>query len=80
MIENPKEISIKESLSRTKYAVGLATTVLSEAYFEGRTVVIDDISSKEKFDNLERRNFICLRRPHFLLSELMAEIDKEKTE
>ena len=78
MLENPKDVSIEESLGRTKYVVGLATTVLSEAYFEGRTVVIDDISSKEKFDNLERRNFICLRRPHFLLSDLLAETDKGK--
>ena len=70
MIENPKETSIEKSLGETEYVVGLATTVLAEGYFEGRKVVIDDISSPEKYKNLAKRRFVCLSRPHILLSEL----------
>lgn len=81
MIEDVKGVSIEESLGRTEYVVGLATTVLAEAYYEGRTVVIDDMSSKEKFDNLEKRRFICLKRPHILLSDLVKEAScKEEIE
>lgn len=78
MIEEATEVSIEESLGRTHYVVGLATTVLAEAYFEGRTVVIDDLSSKEKFNNLKKRRFICLNRPHILLSDLVRKATCEE--
>ncbi len=71
MIEYPREVSMEESLGRTKYVVGLHTTVLSEAQVEGRTAVIDDISDPEQFMNLEKRKFVVLRKEHKLLSEIV---------
>jgi len=73
-IEDNKSISIEESLKNTKYVVGLATTVLAEGYFEGKEIVVDDITSPEKYANLSKRNFIVLKRPHILLSELIESI------
>lgn len=74
MIEQPKDISIEESLRDTKYVVGLATTVLAEGYYEGKEIVVDDISSPDKFMNLEKRHFIVLKRPHILFSELLESL------
>lgn len=77
MIEDPKKVSIEESLRATKYVVGLATTVLEEGYYEGREIVIDDIGAREKFENLTKRRYVTLNKPHRLLSELVeAEMDK----
>ena len=73
VIENPSEVSIESSLGRTKYVIGLATTVLSEAYVEGKTIVIDDLSDPDKFNNLSERKFLPLQRPHILFSEFYEE-------
>ena len=73
-IEDYKTVSIEDSLSNTKYVVGLATTVLAEGYYEGKEIVVDDITSPEKYANLSKRNFIVLKRPHVLFSELIESI------
>ena len=71
MIEDPHTVSMEESLARTRYVVGLHTTVLSEAQVEGRTAVIDDIGDPEQFKNLKKRKFVVLEREHRLLSEII---------
>ena len=71
MIEEPREVTMEESLGRTTYAAGLHTTVLAEAQIEGRTAVIDDLSDPPQFVNLEKRKFVVLKRPHKLLSEIL---------
>lgn len=53
LIENPKEITIQESVSNTEYAVGSYTTVLSQAYFSGKKVVLDDITYLDEFIKLK---------------------------
>lgn len=70
-IEDPKRVSIEKSLSDTRYVVGLATTVLAEGFYEGKEIVVDDMTSPAKYANLEKRNFVVLKRPHILLSELL---------
>ncbi len=77
-IEDPRQVSIEQSLSSTRYVVGLATTVLAEGYYEGKEIVVDDITSLQKYANLEKRHFLVLKRPHLLLSNLLKD-DEEKT-
>lgn len=76
-IEDSQNCSLSDSITQSLYIIGLNTTVLSEAYFSGKKVVIDDISNVEKFLLLEDRNCISIKRPHILLSELKDEIYKE---
>ena len=70
-IENSKEVSMKDSLASTQYAVGLNTTVLSEAYIEGRKVVIDDISDPGHFEDSKNRGAAAFAREHILFSNLI---------
>ena len=70
-IEDNKNISLEESLGRTKYAVGMQTTVLFEALTEGRKIVIDDVSDPNHFRNLQDRWYRLLKSDHILLSELI---------
>ncbi len=71
MIENPAEVTLEQSLGRTRYAVGLHSTVLREAQIEGREAVIDDLSDPPQYENLYNRKFVVLRGEHKLLSEIL---------
>lgn len=76
-IENPKNCEIAESITNSLYTVGLNTTVLSEAFFSGKKVVIDDVSNIEKYRSLDERGYVMIKRPHILLSELEKELYKK---
>lgn len=76
-IENPSTVTMKDSLASTEYVIGLQSTVLSEAYVEGRKIVLDDISDSELYALLQSQQFIMFEKEHIILSELSTLI-KEK--
>ncbi|MDT2761849.1 hypothetical protein [Aerococcus urinaeequi] len=71
VIENPLDVSIIESLSRTKYVASLYSTVLFQAYLAGKQIIINDISNNDKFVKLKELKYIMLEKPHMRLSELI---------
>jgi len=73
-MENTSEYSLEKSIEDSLYIVGLNTTVLSQAYFSGKNVVIDDVSKPEEYRELGNKGYIMLNRPHRLLSDLAADI------
>ena len=75
-IEEPSIWDLKESITKSLFIVGLTTTVLSEAYFSGKKVVMDDVSNSDKFIVLAERGYVMMNRPHILLSKLTEEINK----
>lgn len=79
-IENPIECGIAESITSSLYIIGLNTTVLSEAFFSGKKIVMDDVSNTEKFNSLDERGYVMIKRPHILLSELERELYKKYDE
>lgn len=70
-IELPSSCSVEESLHNSSYAAGIVSTVLSEAYYHKKTVVIDDITDQPQYENLSMRDSILLKRKHTLLSDLL---------
>ena len=72
-IENPKATLMEESLANTLYAAGLATTVLSEAFIEGREIVIDNVSNPNLYNNLSARKYAVLSLKHHLLSDFLED-------
>lgn len=70
-IEDPKEISIEESLENSYLTIALASTVLSQAYHSGKKIVIDDISNPEKYRQLRERGYILIDKADYILSELI---------
>ncbi len=70
-IEDSGKISLKDSLENTQYVIGLNTTVLLEAYVEGKKIVIDDVSDKKHFMDAKRRGAVAFRKEYRLLSELL---------
>lgn len=57
-IEDPFEIDIKESVSNMRFAVGSYTTVLLQAHFAGKRVLLDDITYKDRYEQLQDFGYI----------------------
>lgn len=68
-IELPQEVGIMESISNLEFAVGSYTTVLSQAFFSGKKVVLDDVTFKEQYDKLRNMRYILAEKKCVLLSE-----------
>lgn len=69
--EDVSHISLEQSLGNTRYALGTSSTVLTEAYVEGRKVVIDDMSHQNHLEQLQKMDAPALKRPHELLSNFL---------
>lgn len=69
-------LSIEESIMGTKYVVSLYSTVLNQALHNQISIVIDDMTEPEKFRKLRELEFICLNKPHTLLSETLRSNDE----
>lgn len=78
VIENPNEISIQDSLSRTKIVVSLYSTVLLQAYFSGMKYLIDDLSDKEKFIKLKELDYYLIDDEKTLSKYLFLNDNKNK--
>lgn len=70
-IEDTSKVSIEKSLLRTNNAVSLYSTVLNQAICNSIPVVIDDISNAINYKKLESLEYVCLKKEHKLLSELI---------
>ena len=72
-IEDPRNYSLANSITQSLYIIGLNTTVLSQAYFSGKQVVIDDISKAGKYQELLKKRYVMLYREHIKLSDLIMD-------
>lgn len=61
-IEIPSEVSIMESISNMEYAVGSFSTVLSQAYFSGKKVILDDVTFRELYDKLKNMRYVLAEK------------------
>ena len=70
-IEDPAKININDSIDSSRYICALNTTVLLEGFFGGKDIVIDDYSSKKRYESLTLKKYILLSKNHLLLSNLI---------
>lgn len=68
-IELPNVVCIQESIANTEYVVGSYTTVLLQAYMSGKNVLIDDVTYKERFNQLKEAGYILANYDVRKLSE-----------
>ena len=57
-IEWPNEINIQESIANLGCAIGSYTTVMVQAYFSGKEIMMDDVAQKKEHDLLYSLNYI----------------------
>lgn len=70
-IEDNNTVSILSSISNCEYAIGSYTTVLSQAYFSGKKVIMDDVTYKDQYDKLKSMGYILAGKDVEVLSNLM---------
>jgi hypothetical protein len=69
-IESSDLVSINESFAYTKGVISDYSTVLYQAHLCGLNVIIDDISAKDKYKQLNELRYIMIEKPHEKLSDL----------
>lgn len=79
MIE-PSDLAVEESIMRTDKLIALYSTVLFQGIQNNKLIVIDDLSSHERYDKLRGLDYICLTKPHTLLSTYLEGIEKEEVD
>lgn len=74
-IESNNDICIEESVMRTRNVISLYSTVLNQALCNGKSIIIDDITNKSKYEKLLYLNYYILNKNYKCLSEIV-EISK----
>ncbi len=78
-IENPKEISLEESFGLTHNIMSLYSACMTQAHFNNKSVVIDDVSHpKKKLELLRELEYLIFSKPHKLASAILREKNKTK--
>lgn len=71
-------INIEESIDNSEYILGVASTVIEQAYYGGKKIILDDVTNREEFKTLEVRKFLMLSKlgddKIILLSEYLRKI------
>ena len=70
-IENPKDISIFDSINKTDKIVSRFSTVLFQAYSMNKKIVIDNVSDIEQYNKLKEVGYIMIEKEHELLSDIL---------
>ena len=71
-IEYPKVVPILESISSSDNVVGLFTTVMAQAYFSGKNVIMDDVTYKKQFDKCGEYHYALVENVKDTLSKYQA--------
>lgn len=70
-LEESDSISISQSFGRTRSIIALYSTVLYQGFLNGKEVVIDDLSDKNKYEKLKTLKYIMISKEHKRLSDLI---------
>lgn len=70
-IEDPRKVSIQESVANCRAAVGSYSTVLLQAYMSGKEVILDDVNYREQFDRLEEFEYWLAKEKCQRLSQII---------
>lgn len=70
-IEDTHNYNLETSLGDTFLVIGLNSTVLSQAYYCGKIVVIDDITDKSSYEVLSEKDYILFNKAQYRLSEIL---------
>lgn len=69
-IENPRNVTLDQSIANTDVVIGYFSTVLYQAYLNGKKVVLDDVTFKEGYMKLKEHEYIMTKCKNVgLLSE-----------
>lgn len=70
-IENVKAINIETSIASTDNVISGFSTVLHQAYYAGKCIIIDDLVYPEKYKQLYYMQYIMTQKKHIRLSQII---------
>lgn len=70
VLEDINTKTATESILESNYVASNYSTILSEAYYLGKKIVIDDVTNPALIEVLKERKYLMLKKEHILLSEL----------
>ncbi len=53
---------LKESIEQSEYIVGMNSTVLEQAYYANKKILVDDVTSKTEFESLKSRKYLMINK------------------
>ena len=71
IIEDPEKTPIKRSIQSTRIAVSLYSTCLLQAYLNGISACIDDLSDPDRYEELLKRKYVLAELSSLRLSSLV---------
>lgn len=74
-IEDPREVDIAESVLRTRCAVSIRSSALTQAYFNGVAVMVDDVTKPDYFAEIREAGYRFAQEGTLRLSEVMQRPD-----
>lgn len=75
-VEDSKTLSIEQSLANTNSVISLYSTVLNQALNSNIEIIIDDITNIDHYNKLFELKYICLKKHHKLLSDVLNDLNK----
>lgn len=69
-LEDPKSVTIMDSISNVKYVVGSYSTVLQQAWFAGKQIILDDVTYASTYQKLMSMQYLLSSKSHIKLSEI----------
>lgn len=75
-VEDTHSVSISDSIRSTEYLLSVRSTVLTQAYYNSRKIVIDDCTDKALFDSLIEFDYMLIDKADCLLSELIEKVKR----
>lgn len=77
-VENAKEVPIRDSLNNTYLVISTCSTVLSEAHYAGKKIIIDNFTDPEQFDKISEKGYIMISKADLFFSELIEQVKNGK--
>lgn len=77
-IEDNEKISLQESLNNTEYVASAFSTVLYEAWYKNKKIIIDNYSQPEKYAKLKDLKYIMLKKEHNLLTDIISVYERDE--
>lgn len=64
-------VDINDSILTTRHSISLFSTVLLQSFYNRVPILIDDISSPDRYNKLRELNYVAFSLPHELISSLI---------
>lgn len=77
VVEDTSKVTIEESLECTYLTIAIKSTVLSQAYYSGKKIVLDNMSNPKVFEELREKGYLFIDKRDFLFSEVLESVNKE---